>query len=180
MARVAPTGLVDVELDTRAATGLSRPDFFDWPTHLAEILTEEKPDVVVLMFGANDFQNVEHENRILDRYQDDWLQLYCRRVDFVMALVSQPETTVMWVGQPPARSSRLSGGFERLNSVYAEVAEWHPAVSFVDTWELFSDADGTYSDIIAGVRVRRDDGVHLTIAGGNRLATAVWEALTAS
>ncbi len=174
LARKAPSDLVHVELDTRAATGLSRPDFFDWPAHLAEVLTGDAPDVIALMFGANDFQNVEYEGDVLDRFDDEWLQLYCRRVDFVMALVSQPGTQIVWVGQPPVRESRLAGGLERMNGVYADRAERHPAVSFVDTWGLFSGDDGGYAETIDGVKVRRDDGVHLTIAGGDHLAEAVW------
>ncbi|MXZ30734.1 MAG: DUF459 domain-containing protein, partial [Acidimicrobiia bacterium] len=70
---------------------------------------------------------------------------------------------------------RLSGGLARLNTVYAEAAAQHPQVSYVDAWGLFSDSDGGYVDEIDGVRLRRKDGVHLTIEGGNRLAEAVWD-----
>lgn len=174
LARRTPAELVSVELDPRPATGLSRPDFFDWSQHLAGVLTESVPDVIVVLFGANDFQNVAHEGEILDRFGDVWLDLYRERVDRIMTLVSQPDTQTVWVGQPPVREPRLSGGLERLNSVYREVAEQHPQVTFIDTWALFSDDGGGYVDEIDGVRLRREDGVHLTVAGGNRLAEAVW------
>ena len=39
LARVTPATLVRIDLDPRPATGLSRPDFFDWAQHLAGILT---------------------------------------------------------------------------------------------------------------------------------------------
>ena len=177
LARRTPAELVNVELDPRPATGLSRPDFFDWSQHLAGVLTESVPDVIVVLFGANDFQNVEHEGEILDRFGEEWLDLYRERVDRIMTLVSQPDTQTVWVGQPPVREPRLSGGLERLNSVYREVAERHPQVTYIDTWALFSDDDGGYVDEIDGVRLRREDGVHLTVAGGNRLAEAVWSVI---
>ena len=174
LARVTPADLVRIDLDPRPATGLSRPDFFDWSQHLAGVLTESVPDVIVVLFGANDFQNVEYEGEILDRFGDEWLELYRQRVDLIMTLLSQPDTQTVWVGQPPVRESRLSGGLARMNEVYEEVAAEHPQVTFVDTWALFSDERGSYADEIDGVRLRREDGVHLTIAGGDRLAEAVW------
>ena len=127
------------------------------------------------MFGANDFQNVEHEGRVLDRFESDWRELYEQRVARMMTLLSQPGTQTIWVGQPPVRDSRLTGGLAMLNEVYAAQAAQHPQVTFVDTWELFSGPGGGYTAEIGGERVRREDGVHLTIAGGNRLAEAVWE-----
>ena len=174
LARVTPAALVRIDLDPRPATGLSRPDFFDWSQHLAGVLTESVPDVIVVLFGANDFQNVEYEGEVLDRFGDEWLELYRRRVDLIMTLLSQPDTQTVWVGQPPVREARLSGGLARMNEVYEEVATEHPQVTFVDTWALFSDEQGRYADEIDGVRLRREDGVHLTIAGGDRLAGAVW------
>ncbi len=174
LARITPANLVTIDLDPRPATGLSRPDFFDWAQHLAGVLTESRPDVIVVLFGANDFQNVEHEGRILDRFGDEWLDLYRERVDRIMILLSQPDTQTIWVGQPPVREPRLSGGLERLNTVYDEVAGRHPQVTYLDTWALFSDDGGGYVDEIDGVRLRREDGVHLTVDGGNRLAEAVW------
>ncbi|MXV89309.1 MAG: DUF459 domain-containing protein, partial [Acidimicrobiia bacterium] len=175
LARITPATLVRIDLDPRPATGLSRPDFFDWAQHLAGVLTESRPDVIVVLFGANDFQNVEHEGEILDRFGDEWLDLYRRRVDRIMTLLGQPGTQTIWVGQPPVRETRLSGGLERLNTVYAEVAARHPQITYVDTWALFSDDGGAYVDEIDGVRLRREDGVHLTVDGGNRLAEAVWD-----
>ena len=180
LARLTPADLVTIHLDPRPATGLSRPDFFDWAQHLAGLLTESEADVIVVLFGANDFQNVEYEGEVLDRFTDEWLDLYRERVERIMTLVSQPDVQTVWVGQPPVRESRLSGGLARLNEVYAEQAEQHPQITFVDTWELFSNDEGGYADEIDGVRVRREDGVHLTVAGGNRLARAVWDVIASA
>ena len=116
---------------------------------------------------------------ILDRFEgpSGWI-CTASAVDRIMTLLSQPDTQAVWIGQPPVRESRLSGGLAMLNAVYAEQsAERHPQVTFVDTWELFSGDGGGYVDEIDGVRLRREDGVHLTIAGGNHLAEAVWRVI---
>jgi hypothetical protein len=41
-------------IDGRIASGLERPDVFNWFTHVREQMDERKPHAVVLMFGGND------------------------------------------------------------------------------------------------------------------------------
>ncbi|MEM7674594.1 MAG: hypothetical protein AAF449_01185 [Myxococcota bacterium] len=40
------------------ATGLSRPDFMDWPKKLNELAKQFKPDLVICNFGGNDAQAI--------------------------------------------------------------------------------------------------------------------------
>lgn len=173
--RLAPRSLTKFEVASRVSTGLSRPDFYDWPARLARELTEDRPDAIVLMFGANDFQNVAYNGKIYNRFKPEWTDLYCQRVAQAMKLVSQPGVQIIWVGQPIMRENTLAGGLELLNSVYNTQAHLHPSVTFVDTWTLFSTPDGQYAQTLNGVRLRTNDGVHMTIPGSNRLATPAWE-----
>ena len=39
------------------STGLTRPDYFNWPAELAADLKSQNPQVVVIMIGANDAQD---------------------------------------------------------------------------------------------------------------------------
>ena len=178
--RLAPRALTKFEVASRVSTGLSRPDFYDWPARLARELTEDRPDVIVLMFGANDFQNVMYNGRGLSRFKQEWTDLYCQRVTQAMRLVSQPGVQIIWVGQPIMRESTLSDGVERLNAIYKSQALLHPSVTFIDTWRLFSTPNGEYAQSLDGVRLRTNDGVHMTIPGSNRLATPAWEQIAAA
>ena len=178
--RLAPRELTKIEVATKASTGLSRPDFYDWPARLANELTENRPDVIVLMFGANDFQNVMYQGRGLSRFKQEWTDLYCQRVAQAMRLVSQPGIQVIWVGQPIVRESTLADGLARLNAVYEAQSLLHPSVTFVDTWTIFSDSEGEYAQSLDGVRLRNKDGVHMTIAGSNRLARPAWEKIASA
>ncbi len=178
--RLAPRELTQIEIATRHSTGLSRPDYYDWPARLAKELTENRPDVIVLMFGANDFQNVMYNGRGLNRFKQEWTDLYCQRVAQAMRLVSQPGVQTIWVGQPIVRESTLANGLARLNAVYKAQALLHPSVTFVDTWSVFSTPDGKYAQSLDGVRLRDSDGVHMTIAGSNRLASPAWEQIASA
>ena len=146
--RLAPRELTKIEVATKASTGLSRPDFYDWPARLADELTENRPDVIVLMFGANDFQNVMYQGRGLSRFKQEWTDLYCQRVAQAMRLVSQPGIQVIWVGQPIVRESTLADGLARLNAIYEAQSLLHPSVTFVDTWTIFSAPGGEIRPVI--------------------------------
>ena len=48
---LADTGVVNAALDARESTGLTRPDYFNWPAELASDLKTAHPQVVVVMIG---------------------------------------------------------------------------------------------------------------------------------
>ena len=77
-----------------------------------------------------------------------------------------------------------TSGWHSSTRIYREEASRHPGVRFVDTRELFSDRNGSYSAYLPGsdgqpVLVRRDDGIHLTEAGADRLVPTVMAAIRA-
>ena len=54
------TGVAASTLDYKVSSGLARPDFFDWPAHLATMLPAADPDIVVVTFGGNDAQGLSN------------------------------------------------------------------------------------------------------------------------
>jgi lysophospholipase L1-like esterase len=176
MARVAPVDLVDPTFDPQFSSGLSRPDFFDWSQRLAQLVSAEPPDAVAIMFGANDYQNVEHEGRVLDRGTPEWNDLYRSRVGEAMDILGTSEgTTVTWVSLPiMAPGKYRDGAIELMNTIYAEESQRRPWVNYVDVYGLFADANGNYASVIGGNEMRTGDGVHMSRAGSDRLARAAW------
>ena len=52
------TRFIKAKLDYKVSSGLSRPDFFDWPQRMIDQIVEFDPDATAVLFGANDGQNV--------------------------------------------------------------------------------------------------------------------------
>ncbi len=173
------TGLIAPVLDYRISTGLSRPDVFDWPAELARIRREADPEVMVIVFGANDSQGLRRpDGEIFQPLTQGWRDEYRRRVAGSMDLVAAPGRVVIWVGQPVMRDDGFSARLEEVNQIYREEAARRPGgILFFDSWELFADANGQYSAFgsVSGseVELRQGDGIHLTRAGGDLLATEV-------
>jgi hypothetical protein len=180
--RLAPTRKADADVEYRFSTGLARPDYFNWPARLKQIRDKDDPDVFVVMFGANDGQNMEVQGNVLPFGSPEWETEYTGRVDAVMNLLARDGRTLYWVGQPIARSPDFDAKMQQLNTIYAEQARGRADVSYVDSHDLFTGPDGGYSAYLGDVNgqpvlMRQQDGVHLTRAGGERLATVVFDAL---
>lgn len=172
------TGLISAQLDTRISTGLTRPDYFDWPTHLSQVMDQSSPEVVVLLLGGNDSQGIRTPGG--DVYQprtDGWRAEYLRRVAGTIALLRAPGRLVFWVGLPPMRDEDLSRRLADIDALY----RWQTALSgaiYVDSAKLIGGANGGYAAHVQDADghselVREPDGVHLTRAGGDRVAAEV-------
>ena len=178
--RVTSPTLVDFTRDTQLSSGLTRKDFLDWPQRLARLLIEDRPDVLVVMFGGNDYQDVIFNGQLLERPSQPWLDFYRSRVKEAMDLLNQPGLQAIWVGQPVMRNDFYSEGMAHLNEIYRSEAAARQSIAYFDTWSLFADPQGNYTDTIDGTLVREIDGIHLTTEGGIRLARAIWQQVAPS
>lgn len=182
-----PTGVVDTTLDYKVSSGLSRPDFFDWPARLRQQLAAIDPHVVVVTFGGNDAQDLAVDGRSVPVADPAWSEAYRARVREVLDLMLGGERHVVWVGIPNASSPSFT---ERLmvqrDAVVAEL-EAHPGrerLHYVDTWARFSGRSGGYADYIVdprdgvGKKVRAADGFHLNMNGAAILAHDIMGVLT--
>jgi len=176
------TGLVTPELDARAATGLSRPDYYDWPGRFASKM-EDSPDVVVIIFGANDSQGLRTpDGSVFQPLSDGWRTEYRRRVAGTMDLLKASQRLIIWVGQPIMSEAGFSERMADVNAIYREEAAKRPWVEYFDSWPLFADSSGNYQAYLTDDNgldqlMRASDGIHLTRLGSDRLASAVLKRL---
>jgi uncharacterized protein len=155
---------IDVDVDFRVATGLARPDVLDWPTHLVGLLESFAPDVVVLLFGANDDQALSTEHGVASLLSDAWRAEYQRRVGVMMDLARADERHVIWLGMPAVDRAGLEEARQVINHLALVEAGGRERVTFVDLASSISPEG--YSAQVDGTRARDRDGVHMTINGG--------------
>jgi hypothetical protein len=184
IAKADATGVMEAELDFHFSSGLTRPDFFNWPGEIQTIVEQDQPDVMVVVFGANDAQGMELEGGVFQPGDAEWNAEYARRVDAVMSYLENQGIRVYWMGQPIARDAGYSERMRILNEIFEEQAAAHPNTTYLSLYELFEKEDGGYGDYLPGadgqlVRMRNPDGIHLTRAGGDLAANEVFEILDA-
>ena len=163
----------------QVSSGLTRPDFFDWPTYLAEEVLPTDPEVVAVMFGANDSQGMEIDGTAYQPSSPEWQEEYRRRVGVVMDQLRGDGRLVLWIGQPRMRDAGFDERMGVLDTIYAEEAEARPWVEFLDSRPVLSpDVDGFQATDADGDALRQSDGIHLDRAGAALLADAVLAAVT--
>lgn len=179
------TGVVESKLFYKVSSGLTRPDFFDWPAQLQRDIPDYDPDIVVVTFGGNDAQDVTIAGRSYPVDTPEWKAEYARRVGSVMDYLSADGRTLVWVGIPNAESGDFRDRLNILQEVTKAEAAARPDVVYIDTWNIFVGASGGYAAYIIDPRdqqgklVRADDGFHLNVVGSEILAIRVGEAVVA-
>jgi hypothetical protein len=179
MARVLESkGPFVVSVDGTISTGLARPDYFDWPARLQADLGQVRPDIVVVMLGANDPQDMTTADGRVVVGTQVWTDEYLRRVGAFMDEAMAGGAGLVWVGNPVMRSTGLSNAMRTLNELYRAEAAQRPTVLYVDTWRLLSTRPGRYDAYLPNGSgdqqlVREPDGIHITPTGSDRMAGVI-------
>lgn len=174
-------------VDGRVATGLTRPDVFNWFEEIRTQVKKLKPHVVVLNFGGNDdkaYMTGLPEGTTLGGFGGpSWQKEYRRRVAGVMDIVNRAGGTVVWIGLPITRSEAQTQRFDIVNAVAQKEAKARGSKAiFVDTYTMFAGDTGGFSEYLQNaegdtVKVRAGDGVHFDTEGGDIIAREVLKQL---
>ncbi len=184
LARHADALALRVTPDGRIATGLVRPEYFNWPAHLAEVAAAGPPEAVVMFAGANDYMNMLTKAGLQKLKSPGWRDEYGRRVGAAMDAVKESGAIVYWVGLPVMRDPERAAVAAEINAAIQAAAAARPFARFVDIAPRLADEAGAYQAFLPGAddadeKVRAGDGIHLTWDGTERVADAVEAALAA-
>jgi hypothetical protein len=180
---VEPVGGVD----GRVATGLERPDVFNWFRYIPERIRELKPDVVVLCFGGNDdhgYMTGLPKGVSIDGFASpSWRKEYARRVGGLMDAMTRAGVYVVWIGLPITKDEAQTQRYDAINAIVAAEARQRPKrTTYVDTYTTFASDTGGYTEYLSQTdgsvtKVRAQDGVHFERAGGDMIAREVLKRL---
>ena len=178
------------EVEGQVASGLTRPDVFNWFEAIRSQLRAEKPHAIVLAFGGNDtndYMTGLPEGTSVDSFGSAaWVQEYRRRVAGLLDMARRAGTHVVWLGLPVTTDASQSQRFGIVNAAVAAEARERPnSVSFIDTYLLLAGPDGGYAEYLTTpgggqIKVRAPDGIHFEGAGGDIIAREVLEALNSA
>ena len=168
-------GIVHTTVDGRVATGLTRPDSFDWSAELQSDLAQFRPEVVVAMFGGNDDQDAIVGGRFIPFGSQAWGEIYGSRVASFADAVHAHGARLLWAGLPVMRSAAKTQRLQTVMAVTRAVLAGRDGAAFVDETSTLADGSGHYAVALPDgsgqlVIVREPDGVHFSPAGADRLA----------
>lgn len=165
----------DVKRRGKPTSGLARPDFFDWPQEAKQLLDVHEPHLVIAMFGGNDGQRMEFKDAggqpIKMPAGDAWSWAYGERVR-EFALLLRGDTRRVFILSPTNRRPRFAREkMIRVRAAQSAALDALERVTWIDMFPLSSDEGGRWLELgpdVDGnpIRYRREDGIHLTPAGG--------------
>ena len=176
-------GPVDVvQTESRLATGLTRPDVFNWFTRLPAAVKQLRPRAAVLSFGADDahdyISGLPAGRTVGPIGSASWGAEYRRRVAGVTRELNDGGVYVVWLGIPISSSPARNVRFRFIDRILSGVARADPhGATYIDAYSLFARG-GQYNAYLRGangqlVLMRAADGVHYTTTAGDLVARTV-------
>lgn len=171
--------IVDTKIDSKVSSGLNRIDYYDWYARTSEIIKDYRPDVVIVLFGGNDTQDItDSQGKYRAIMTPEWQKAYQERVDkYAKLLNSSSVRKVYWVGQSISNKSQYIQQFPVMNEIYKSASKNSPKIEFISTWDTFAEA-GKFIPIVpdkSGKRgyVKVNDGLHFTSHGAQIISDLI-------
>ena len=161
-----------------------------WPYQWLSAMNEVKPNVVVLLAGRWEVADREYQgqwtnilNPVFAAYVKEQLNRASQvvtatgaRMVFLTAACNNEGEQPDGAPWPEDSSKRI----DIFNQLVRQVAAEHPTTDSVVDLHAAVCPGGRYAQNIQGVQVRRTDGVHFTIAGGEYLAPLIMPPIVAA
>jgi hypothetical protein len=179
--RVFRPRLVRVSRQGRISTGLTRPDYFNWPFTMRRIVDRFDPDLVIVMLGENDHQSIQTVTGALEAPigTSAWPAAYRERVLSMMRIATSRGAKVIWAGLPMSADPRFRVHSRRQNDIFEFAADISPNVAYFDAWNRFKDPHGGYTAYFREGRryllIREGDGLHFNATGYTIVAREIAE-----
>ncbi|MDC9824979.1 DUF459 domain-containing protein [Devosia sp. ZB163] len=151
-----------------------RPDFFDWPAEINKQIAANSFDIAVVMIGINDRQKMRLNDVPYGSLTPEWTTEYSARVTGVIKALRAASKPTIWVGLPPMEAPKFGNAMIQVNEIQ-RLAVFSGGAEFLDIYEKFATEEGGYTargpDLNGNqVRMRKDDGIHFSAAGADKLA----------
>ena len=174
--------LVTAHRKGKSASGLARPDFYDWMDEAKKQVEAHDPDLTIVIVGGNDGQDLTPSSKAEKRTRwktEEWEPAYKARVSSFLTTLAGEEDKVLWLGLPKMGLGSLERKLVLIRSVQQEaVKEFGDRAVYFETSPFLTDENGDLlrQVIIKGKyrEVREDDGIHFTMAGSQFFVDSVY------
>ncbi len=174
---LATTHALRLVQEDKSSSGLVTAWFYNWPQHLATLLRQYHPDLVIVCIGGNDEQNIAVNRHVYDLGSAQWRTVYSATIRQLDLMITRADSYVLWVGLPVMAPIAYAEGVATLNSLFRSVAATVLGVTYLPSWSLFSNDQDEFENSapvnhITSV-LRSPDGIHFSVVGENVFATFV-------
>jgi hypothetical protein len=157
-----------------SSSGFVRADYFDWDKAVDEAIAADSFDLAVVMIGINDRQEIAVDGVSYAPLTEPWNAAYQGRITQFLGKLRAARKPVVWIGLPPMAKTDYSAAISQISNIQ-RLASLSGGAEYLDIYERFLGEDGKYSSHgpdVSGqnARMRKDDGIHFSSAGADKLA----------
>lgn len=165
------------------ASGLSRPEFYDWVAAVPKIVIAKDYDAAVVELGLNDRQAIRSGANQLEFRSDAWVEAYKAQAASLADKLLGAGLNVYWLAIPPVADPELEADLRFISNLQKEAVQ-SKGGHYVDLSKYFLDASGQYTDRgpdETGVdrKLRARDGVTFMRQGNSRFGQLLLAAIKA-
>ena len=162
----------------RSGTGLGRPDVFNWMEEYPKMRGIKKPHIIICAIGANDAQGFQIDRTVYAFGTPQWNAVYAERVRNFLNLLGQDGARIIWLGMPVMREPSFSKRIMTVSTLTKSVVTEYPQVTWLDPNPFINDAGTSFTQFRFNqkgqmIRLRGDDGIHLSDDGAAYLVPAI-------
>jgi hypothetical protein len=169
----------------KSSSGLARPDFYDWMAEGKRQVELRDPDLVVVILGGNDGQDLTRLRRTdgprVSWKDEAWADAYRERMDAFLATLQGDDRKILWLGLPAMGMRSFERKLTLIRDVQQNAVEaLGDRAIYLDTIPFVTDADGNLLEQAAVGKakkvenLRADDKIHFTMAGSEYFADQVY------
>ena len=161
---------------SKQSTGLASKKSFDWQKTLDTALRENGGvKLVVVLLGANDVWEYRAGGKTYGIKTPRWREFYASRVREIYDTAHSHGAGVFWIAMPCMQKADFEEKIEILNKIYAGASEEFGGY-FMQT-SPFVCENGKFKTYLKRgsslVRVRQDDGIHMSKEGCESVAKEI-------
>lgn len=173
---------IDCARRAKSATGLARPDYFDWYTQGKKAAKKHDPELIIVILGGNDGQDLvlgPNRKKRSRWKKDEWDQAYTQRTLEFIDGMKAPGRKLIWLGLPRTDTKGFEKKLTRIRaaqkSALAQRSSW---ASYLSTTPMVEDGQGKLKKKVRHGRrlaaLRQKDGIHFTMHGSHYFADQVY------
>ena len=135
----------------------------------------------MVIVGVNDRQELRTGGHVLQPLTEQWNTAYQARLADFLGQLRAARKPVIWIGLPPMEKADYSAAIAQISNIQ-RLATFSGGAEFLDIYDRFLGEDGKYSAYgpdVSGQNalMRKDDGIHLSAAGSDKLAFYVSQSI---
>lgn len=163
------------------ASGVSRPQVYNWPEAIPKILKSSSFDAVVVLMGVNDLHPIKSGELRLEKATPEWSAAYKANVDSILASIAGNGARAYWVTLPPMQRAEFEAEMQAVSALQRErvvsgghaLIDVRPALVTPEGGFMIGDLDPKGK----ARRLRAKDGINFSRQGNDYLAGLVMAAL---